>query len=192
MKKKMNPKEVLVPAVALFIICVVATALLALTNSVTSGKIAQNASEKETASRAEVLPEAKSFDEVQAFGESGVTYCAGKNEAGEKIGYVFTSSAKGYGGDVLVMTGVDKDGKITGVNILSHSETPGLGANSVKPEFRERFNGKSGVLEVDKNSNDGQSVQAITAATITSRAVVGAVNLALDAYAEITGGASNG
>ena len=81
------------------------------------------------------------------------------------------------------------NGAITGVEILSHGETPGLGANAVKPDFKNRFIGKSGQLTVDKNSNDGQNVQAITAATITSKAVTGAVNAVTAAYQEITGGA---
>ena len=78
------------------------------------------------------------------------------------------------------------------MTILSHGETPGLGANSTKPEFRDRFIGKAGELVVNKTSNDGQNVQAITAATITSKAVVAAVNDALSVFSSITGGAENG
>ena len=192
MKKKMNPKDILVPAVMLLVICLVTTVLLALTNSVTKTKIAQNAADKETSSRAEVLPDATQFSEVTTDEEKGVTYCEGKNANGESVGYVFTSSAKGYGGDVTVMTGVGSDGKITGITILSHGETPDLGANSTKPEFRDRFIGKSGELVVNKTSNDGQNVQAITAATITSKAVVAAVNDALSVFSEVSGGAENG
>ena len=192
MKKKMNPKDILVPAVMLLVICLVTTVLLALTNSVTKAKIAQNAADKETSSRSQVLPEATQFSEVTAVEEKGVTYCEGKNDAGESVGYVFTSSAKGYGGAVSVMTGIGSDGKITGVTILSHGETPGLGANSTKPEFRDRFIGKAGELVVNKTSNDGQNVQAITAATITSKAVVAAVNDALSVFSEVSGGANNG
>ena len=103
---------------------------------------------------------------------------------------VFTAAAKGYGGDVTVMVGIGADGKVTGIEILSHDETPGLGANSTKPEFKNRFVGKSGVLMVSKTSNEGQNVQAITAATITSKAVTSAVNASLSAYAAIKGGVS--
>ena len=66
----------------------------------------------------------------------------------------------------------------------------GLGANAVKPDFKDRFIGKSGELTVDKTSNEGQNIQAITAATITSKAVVSAVNAVTAAYGEITGGAN--
>lgn len=185
--KKLNVKEILIPTVALLVICLIATALLAGTNTITKEKIALNAVETEKASRMLVLPEGKEYGEVTTL-ENGLTYCVGTDENGEEVGYVFTAGAKGYGGTVSVMVGLDRNGTITGVEILSHSETPGLGANSVKPEFKNRFVGKAGQLTVDKNSNDGQNVQAITAATITSKAVTSAVNAVTATYAEITGG----
>ena len=187
--KKMNLKDILIPTIALLVICLVATTLLAVTNSVTMDKIAQNAVETEKASRMLVLPEGKEYGEVTTL-YSGITYCIGTNEACEEVGYVFTSGAKGYGGTVSVMVGIGKDGAITGVEILSHAETPGLGANAVKPDFKDRFIGKAGELTVDKTSNEGQNIQAITAATITSKAVVSAVNAITAAYGEITGGAN--
>lgn len=186
--KNLNAKSILMPAVALLIICLVATTLLAGTNMITEEKIAQNAVETEKASRMLVLPEGKQYSDVITL-ESGITYCIGSDDAGEEVGYVFTSGAKGYGGTVSVMVGLDKDGVITGIQILSHSETPGLGANATKEDFKNRFVGKSGVLTVDKNSNDGQNIQAITAATITSKAVTNAVNAVLAEYEVLTGGA---
>ena len=186
--KKMNPKAILIPAIALLLICLVATTLLAGTNMITSEKIALNAVEKENASRMVVLPAAGDFSEVTTL-ESGITYCEGLDKEGNTIGYVFTSGAKGYGGTVAVMIGLDTEGVITGIEILSHAETPGLGANATGEAFKSRFNGKSGQLTVDKNSNDGQNIQAITAATITSKAVVSAVNAALSEFEAIKGGA---
>lgn len=179
--KNLTPKAVLVPAIALLIICLVSTALLAGTNMLTADKIAENALETETLSRSVVLPEAKTYGEVQTL-ENGITYCEGIDNLGKTVGYVFTSSAKGYGGNVGVMVGLDNSGVITGIEILSHDETPGLGANSTKPDFKNRFIGKSGELTVNKTSNDGQNIQAITAATITSKAVVNAVNAVTDAF----------
>lgn len=190
--KKLNAKSVLVPAVALLVICLVATTLLALTNSITSEQIALNAVETENMSRSLVLPQGASYSEVTET-ENGITYCTGYDKDGKEIGYIFTSGAKGYGGTVSVMVGLDTEGVITGIEILSHAETPGLGANAVKDDFKDRFNGKSGTLTVDKVSNDGQNIQAITAATITSKAVVAAVNSITEAYTNIiAGGGTNG
>lgn len=190
--KKINAKDIIIPAVALLIICLVATALLAGTNVITSEKIALNSVETEKASRMLVLPEGTQYSEVTSL-ESGITYCAGSDDSGNQVGYVFTANAKGYGGTVSVMVGLDNEGTITGIEILSHSETPGLGANATKDDFKGRFIGKSGELAVDKTSNDGQNIQAITAATITSKAVTNAVNSVTAAFEELNlGGENNG
>lgn len=186
--KNFKIKDVLIPTIALLIICLVSTTLLAVTNNITKDKIASNAIETEKSSRMLVLPQGNSFSEVTAFSDE-ITYCVAFSADNEKVGYVFTSLAKGYGGTISVMIGYDINGVITGVEILSHDETPGLGANSTKPEFKSRFIGKSGALTVNKNSNEGQNVQAITAATITSKAVTSAVNGATAALEEIMGGA---
>ncbi len=183
--KNLNLKAIFVPTIALLLICLVSTALLAGTNTVTAGKIAENAVVKESESRKAVMAEAETFGEVVTL-SSGITYCEAL-KAEEKIGYVFTSSAKGYGGAVGIMVGVDLEGKITGIEILSHSETPGLGANATGDDFKSRFVGKAGELTVDKNSNDGQNIKAITAATITSKAVTSAVNAVLAEFETIGG-----
>ena len=185
---KLSPKEILKPTAALLIICVVATALLALTNGVTAARIAETEREKALASRRMVMPSAADFGEERIY--ESLTYCAALDADGNAIGRVYTAAAKGYGGTISVMVGIGADGKITGIEILSHSETPGLGANSTKPAFKNRFVGKSGTLIVSKTSNDGENVQAITAATITSKAVTSAVNAALAADRAIEGGAS--
>lgn len=196
--KKLNLKDIVLPAVALFVICLVSSVLLALTNSATKDKIAQNAVETAIASRTTVLSEVGGV-KVASYGEdtveekSGLTYCTGLSEDGKILGYIFTSAAKGYGGDVSVMIGYDTNGTIVGFTVLDCSgETPGLGQNAKTESFMSRFVGKSGELAVNKNSNEGQDVQAITAATITSKAVVKAVNEATAAYNEIVGGEVNG
>ena len=190
--KKMKPKDILVPTLALFLICLVATVLLALTNNVTAKTIAWNEIDKANAARSEVLDTTR-FSEEAVEPHTGLRYCEGLYENGETMGYIVTSAAKGYGGDVKVMVGFDLDGTIVGFTILDCSnETPGLGQSSKTPEFMSRFIGKSGTLEVNKNSNDGQNIQAITAATITSKAVVRAVNEATLAYLYLNGGADNG
>ena len=196
--KKMNAKDILVPTLALFLICLIATVLLALTNKATAAKIDDNAVQTAIASRAEVLPEVDgvkvvSYSEDKPDEQSGLTYNEGLDENGNLVGYILTNAAKGYGGDVKVMIGYDLQGTIVGFTILDCSnETPGLGQNSKTPAFMERFLGKAGTLTVDKNSNDGQNIQAITAATITSKAVVKAVNEATEAVNAMIGGADNG
>ncbi len=86
-----------------------------------------------------------------------------------------------YGGEILLMVGVGNDGAVTGVEVVSHSETSGLGANATKEEFRSQFKGVSQSVAVTK---DGGQIDALTGATVTSRAVCDGVNAALSCYME--------
>lgn len=83
-----------------------------------------------------------------------------------------------------MVVGVGTDGTVTGVSIISMSETSGLGANASKESFRGQFVGKSGELAVSK---DGGEIDALTGATITSRAVTSGVNTALVVASEMQG-----
>ena len=188
--KKLSAKLVLLPALALFLICLGSSALLALTNNVTEEKIAEQGVLAIQKSLQEVVTEVdgekvESFSDEISLEDSEITYYEAKNAAGDVIAYVLVSSAKGYGGDVKVMTAYDLSKTIVGFAVVDCSdETPGLGQNS-KTHFAGKFDGKSGTLTVDKNSNEGQNVQAITAATITSKAVVSAVNASTEALEKI-------
>ena len=188
--KNSKAKEIIVPAVSLFLICVVVTALLALTNAVTAPKIDALAVETQEASKKQVLSSADSFSEEKQVEKDGVsyTYYDGLTSDGSVMGYVFVTSAKGYGGDISVMVGVLGDGTVAGVNILSINETAGLGMNAKNQSFLDQFLGKSGEIGVAKNNPSDTEIQALTGATITSSAMATAVNTALSLYAEIGGG----
>lgn len=103
----------------------------------------------------------------------------GKKE-GKILGYAVRAvSPKGYSGDIAVLVGVDPKGKILGIEILKHAETPGLGNKIEFPEWKALFVG------LDKNSNiavkkDGGNIDEFSGATVSPRAVCEAVNLALD------------
>ena len=188
-----NVKEILIPAVSLLVICVVVTALLGLTNSVTAPQIEKLALETQEAAKKEVLADAAKFsDEKQAEKDDvSYPYFDGLSDGGETVGYVFQTSAKGYGGDIVVMVGIKSDGTVAGVNILSISETAGLGMNAKNADFLNQFLGKSGTIGVMKNGSSDTEIQALTGATITSKAMASAVNQALALY-ETVGGGENG
>ena len=173
-------KEYLVPTVSLFVICLVATFLLGMTNSVTAPIIEKLAIETEMKSRQIVFADAASFGEEVVLAD-GTSVVAALDESGAEIGHVVVNIAKGYGGDISVMTGIDSDGKVTGVNILSHAETAGLGANATGEKFRNQFIGLISGITVSKDKAGENSIDALTGATITSRAVVNAVNAAIEA-----------
>ena len=177
-------KKIIGPAAALTIICVVVTALLAGTNYITKDIVAERAAATAEASRKQVLPAAASFEEVTIAEEENGMY-AGLDAAGEVVGYVFETSGKGYGGAVNVMTGMTKDGEITAVTLVSHSETPGLGAKAGNDAFISQYQGAApeGGFAVTKTAPTADNqVQAVTGATITSKAVTSAVNEAIELY----------
>lgn len=183
---KLDAKGILIPAAVLFAICVVVSAALAGTNLLTMDKIAQQQALKAESSRKIVLEAAQSFQE-----ENGGEYYTGLAD-GQAVGYVFETESKGYGGTVKVMTGISTEGEVTGVVILSHSETPGLGANAENPDFLDQYKqaAPDGGIQVIKYQTPGQGqIEAMTGATITSKAVTDAVNLAIEQYKAVKGGA---
>lgn len=182
-------KEFAVPALTLFFISLIATFLLALTNNVTAPRIKELAVQTEINSRKQVFSSAASFGkETVPKGYEDCSVVPAFDSQGNTLGYVVVTVEKGYGGDIKVMTGVDSDGKVTGLSILELSETAGLGMNAQNEEFRNQFIGLSGGITVSKDKPGDNSVDAITGATITSRAVAKAVNLAIT----LAGGENNG
>ncbi|MBE6758716.1 MAG: RnfABCDGE type electron transport complex subunit G [Ruminococcaceae bacterium] len=184
---KLDVKEIVKVAGILTAICVVISALLAGANLLTKERIAQIALENEYAACETVFPSAgrelefTSFAEI-ASGSDVSGYLA--TDDGKAVGCVIITSAKGYGGDVQVMVGFDMNRTVTGVSVLSHSETPGLGANAANPGFLDQFvsSADAGSLAVAK---DGGTIDAVTAATISSRAVTKAVNMAAEQFEQL-------
>ena len=99
---------------------------------------------------------------------------------GKQIGVCIVNSAKGYGGDIKVLSGILNDGSVNKIEILEMSETPGLGANAKNDSFKEQYVGKSGSIGVNKTNKSETEILAISGATITSKAVTEAVNGALE------------
>ncbi len=166
--------------VTLLVISAVVAGLLGLTNHVTADKIAVLNQEKTAASMEQVLP-ADSYTPLDYSGSQAEV--AAVYQAGDQ-GYVVEVTPAGFGGTIDMVVGVKTDGTVSGVAIISMSETSGLGANASKDSFRSQFTGKSGELAVTK---DGGDIDALTGATITSRAVTQGVNTALQVAAQLMG-----
>ena len=172
-KKEINPMVRL--TVTLLAIAAVCSLCLGLVNAVT-GPIIQNIqNEKVKAAMAEVLP-ADSYVEIPYLNESGGPVKA-IHMADDK-GYVVQVAPSGFGGLIDMMVGVDNEGKCTGVSIVSMKETAGLGAKASKEDFRAQFVGQGVDVAVTK---DGGKIDALTGATITSRAVADGVAAAIEA-----------
>ncbi len=102
-------------------------------------------------------------------------------------GYVITATAKeGYGGDIKITVGITADGTVNGVSILDISETAGLGMKAKEPSFYGQYEGKQAEkFVVSKDGGSGEPIDALSGATITSRAVTDAVNAALGYYQSV-------
>ena len=98
-----------------------------------------------------------------------------------------TVSSQGYGGDIVVMVGVSADDQVHAIEILKAKETPGLGAKIADPEFKSQFAGRDIQTTTWAVKKDQGDIDQITAATISSRAVVSAVEKALKVYQENKG-----
>jgi electron transport complex protein RnfG len=179
------------------IVCVVAAAGLALTWTFTADKIEAQAREAERRSLAAVLPEAAKFEAVTdaavlqkaraAAGDIGVDgVFHALDAAGQPAGVGILVASRGYGGPIRMAVGVDRNGKVVGVTIVSMTETPGLGTKVVEDRsFLPRFNGLD-------SADAAKKVDTITGATKSSRGVRKGVEAALAAYAALggTGGGS--
>lgn len=191
--KNKSFKEIALPAIMLFVIAAVCTALLAGTNLLTKDKIAQLSVEAENKAKAAVLT-ADSFSDEKSTSVDGNerVYYEAYGETGSIIGYVFSTTVKSYGGDLSCMVGISADGKVTGVEITSINDTPGLGMKATAEDFLNQFKDKQSGITVNKNSASDTEIQAITGATITSQAVTDAVNEAFKVFSQVKAGDNNG
>ena len=97
----------------------------------------------------------------------------------------------GFGGRIEIMTGFNVDGSIKTFKVISNHETPGLGSKIDEPKFKEQFRGFNPRLQILKVRQDGGDVDAVTAATVSSRAVLKAINRAYDAFRNFNSGNDN-
>jgi electron transport complex protein RnfG len=178
-KKESSLKNMLI---ALFVITAVSGGLLGLVYGMTKDTIAEVDAKKNAQAIAEVLgtDENSKLDTITIDDLFyNLAYDAQDNFLGAAVK---TYSNAGFNGRIELMVGILADGTIKAVSVLQQSETPGLGANMVNPKFKDQFNGKNPASYDLKVSKDGGDVDAITAATISSRAFTGAVKLACDGF----------
>ena len=167
------------PICVLTVICLVVALCLSFTNLITKDKIAdmEQAAAKDAM---KVLVSAENYQKVET-GDDSELYIAKNGE--EVKGYIVKTHNRGYGGDISVMTAISTDKKVTGIKILAAAdETPGLGQNVTKENFYSQYIGKTEEITVVKGGadSDNNEINAVTGATISSKAVTGAVNKAFD------------
>ncbi len=162
----------------LFAVTAVTGMILGYVQDVTSVAIKRVEMEAQNAAFRIVMPDAKNFEEIVPEPDEYVAEVRRADDATGLVGWCMSVNSKGYGGIVNFIVGITKEGTVKAINILNHSETPGLGAKSTEPEFYEQFNDKSKTpLKVVKGgASNPDEIAAISGATITSNAVTDGVN----------------
>lgn len=180
--KKQSSFEIFIkPVLVLFVIAVVISGALAYVNDLTAPIIAENDRKVADAARAEVLPDADAFTQVELTEDmKKSTGATEMYKADNDAGYVITASTSGYGGALPVMVGLDKDGKIVRIKVMQNEETPGLGKKVEDTSYTDQFKNLAG--------GETGSVTTIAGATISSKAVIVAVDGAFEAYNAVVKG----
>ena len=173
----------------LFVICMVCSALLAGVYALTKETIAVGDAQRNEAAIKEVLPSTAAVIEAESTLQvNGMTYTYNRafDAEGNTVGCAINVAPSGFGGPIKMKVGFNADGIVWNVKVLSHAETPGLGAKCTEPAFSEQF------CELDpsddnnlKVKKDGGNLNAITASTITSRAYADGVAQAVEVFKAI-------
>lgn len=170
---KNKNENVLVLSLKLFVICLCVAFCLSALNFITKDIVAQREKDDKKNAMTEILGNC----EFESLNSENTVYLAKKD--GKDAGYcVNVVSPKGYGGKIEMMIGFDIDFKVVGIKYISMAETPGLGMNAKTDEdFNNQFKGKTAFSDSE--------LEAITGATVTSKAVNYGVNLASDMVKEV-------
>jgi electron transport complex protein RnfG len=202
-------KSLVKDALVLAVITLISGLLLGLVYQITKEPIKKAQAAATQAAYEAVFPTANSFEELSGFdAQSASDYVHEKgyadddiiacltalDESGNALGYVITvTSHAGYGGDITFSMGISNEGVLNGYSITDISETAGLGMKSKEDAFMSQFANKTlGILEVTKQTPASDSeIQAISGATITSKAVTYGVDAGITYYQSLVGGAGN-
>lgn len=182
----------------LTVITLVAGILLGLVYDITKEPIAQAKEQAKKEAYQAVMKEADTFEQTEVDGLVDLP-CAINEvvvaKAGEEVvGYVITvTTSEGYGGDIQVSVGVAVDGTVKGIEMLSISETAGLGMNANTPEFKAQYADvlTDAFVVTKTGATSDNEIDAISGATITSNAVTNVVNSAIAYYNDVLGGSVN-
>ena len=183
-------KNILRYALILFLIAAVVAGLLAGVNLLTKDTIAQNEIAAEQQALARLCRTRRRLSRLTQRWRRALAlrrFMRAADAAGTARGYCVKVAQNGYGGAISAVVGVGLDGKVTGVSIISHAETPGLGANIEKDSFRQQYTGKGAVTVVKAGAKESE-INAVSGATISSKALTAGVNKAVEVAQQIQNG----
>lgn len=173
--------KILKPSLILLAICMIASLCLGVVNELTKEPINKMRQEEESAAQKRLFPDATDFEIIDT--DKDVKKIVEVKNSSETIGYIINIGSMGFDGEIEIAVAFDLDNKVHGVEILSQTETPGLGAKIVDPAFKDQYLGSGGPFEVTKAAKKNETeIEAITSATISSRAVTDGINAAIEVY----------
>lgn len=181
-KTQFDGKYIARLAITLLAITAVAALLLSIVYSVTKPTIDARAEQTRNESMSQVMEGATEFTEVQYTPTEGVNGVNAAYNGTELMGYCVQVGPSGFGGVIDMMVGVSTDGSVTGVAILNHGETSGLGTKAMTPEFLSQYVGATGKLTVKTGAPT--DIDHISGATVSSTAITNGVNIAMAFIAE--------
>ena len=200
--------KIIKDALALTLITLVAGVALGGVYEITKDPIARQEAQAKAEAYEQVFTDAAAFEEVEMDdtliqtirdqldqegykAQSIEEVMRAEDQSGETLGYAFTVvTSEGYGGDIQFSMGVQNDGTLNGISILSIGETAGLGMNADTPAFKDQFVGKQvEQLQYTKNgATQDDEINAISGATVTTNAMTNGVNAGLCAFRVMEGG----
>lgn len=164
----------------LLVITTICAGLLGFVNSQTAPIILEGKEKTQTQAVKSLLPDFETVVQIEDTKIEKIAAAFTTYKGDTYVGAVVKTYPEGYGGGIELLVGIEASGEVSGIQILSHQETPGLGANMLQDDFKGQFTGQSAPLEVSKTSKGEGEIMAITGATITSQAVTEGVNLAAE------------
>lgn len=200
--------KIIKDALALTLITLVAGVALGGVYEITKDPIARQEAQAKAEAYEQVFTDAAAFEEVEMDdtliqtirdqldqegykAQSIEEVMRAEDQSGETLGYAFAVvTSEGYGGDIRFSMGVQNDGTLNGISILSIGETAGLGMNADTPSFKDQFVGKQAEkLQYTKNgATQDDEINAISGATVTTNAMTNGVNAGLCAFRVMEGG----
>lgn len=200
--------KIIKDALALTLITLVAGVALGGVYEITKDPIAKQEAQAKAEAYEQVFTDAAAFEEVEMDdtliqtirdqldqegykAQSIEEIMRAEDQSGEMLGYAFTVvTSEGYGGDIRFSMGVQNDGTLNGISILSIGETAGLGMNADTPAFKDQFVGKQvEKLQYTKNgATQDDEINAISGATVTTNAMTNGINAGLCAFRVMEGG----
>lgn len=158
--------------------CILSGAVIAFTYSITAPVAAEQAVLQKQKAMQELVPNAQSFQELTGKPQWMVAMRDNK-----QLAYIIPAEGKGYGGTIKMVVAVSPEAKVVDYKILAHNETPGLGDKAAKEPFRKQFAGKE-LKRLKVKNRPTKDIQALTGATITSKAVTNIVKSAVEQVIE--------